>query len=62
MAERQLELGGPRRLVKPRGSGSKVDKVEWLRAEVARLEREVLEARERALVYNSTPSYFVLFR
>jgi hypothetical protein len=26
------------------------------------MEQAVLEARERALVYNSTPSYFVLFR
>ncbi|GBF87290.1 ERD4-related membrane protein [Raphidocelis subcapitata] len=40
----------------------RVDAIDWLRDEVSRLEREVLLARERALVYNSSPSSFVLFR
>jgi hypothetical protein len=37
-------------------------RVEWLRAEVRRLENAVLEARERAMVFNAAPSSFVLFR
>jgi hypothetical protein len=40
----------------------RVDQIDWLRGEVVRLEREVLMARERALVYNSSPSCFALFR
>ncbi|KAI8469089.1 MAG: hypothetical protein J3K34DRAFT_514584 [Monoraphidium minutum] len=58
LAEHAVRLGGRRRTVTPRGASAPVDRIEWLRAEVARLERAVLEARERALVYNSTPSFF----
>ncbi|KIY96999.1 ERD4-related membrane protein [Monoraphidium neglectum] len=61
-AERAVALGGKRKTIRPKGSGGAVDQIEWLVAEVARLERAVLEARDRALVFNSTPSSFVLFR
>ncbi|KAI8465074.1 MAG: hypothetical protein J3K34DRAFT_525694 [Monoraphidium minutum] len=61
-AEQAVKMGGKRGTTKPKGSKVAVDRIEWLRSEVARLERAVLEARERALVYNSTPSFFVLFR
>lgn len=53
---------GKRQQVKPRGAPSKVDRIEWLRGEVARLEAAVLEARARAYAFNSTPSFFVMFR
>jgi len=61
-AEYAVKLGGRRVMIKVKGSSEKVDRIEWLRGEVSRLEKAVLEARERALVYNSTPSFFVLFR
>jgi hypothetical protein len=61
-AEHAVSLGGKRAEVKPRGSRVKVDRIEWLKGEVARLGARALEARERSLVFNSTPSFFVLFR
>ncbi|GBF99191.1 hypothetical protein Rsub_11636 [Raphidocelis subcapitata] len=61
-AEHAIKLGGKPRLVKPKGSKEKVEQVVWLRQRVEELANQVLEARERALVFNSTPSFFVLFR
>jgi hypothetical protein len=60
--EHRVKLGGKPRMLTPRGCRAKVARVDWLRKEVAAMEHKVLEARERALVYNATPSYFVLFR
>lgn len=62
LAEQAVSLGAKRKMFKPKGSSEKVDRIDWLKGEVARLERAVLEARERAMVLNGTPSYFVLFR
>ena len=57
-----VEHGAKPKMIKPKGASDKVDEITWLRQEVKRLEAAVLEARERAIVFNSTPSYFVLFR
>ena len=62
LAEHSARLTGKRKVIKLRGSKIQVDYIKWLKGEVARLEREVMEARERSLVINSTPSFFVLFR
>lgn len=61
-AENALRLGGKRRTVKVKGAPGPVDRLVFLRAKAALLEAETLEARERALVLNGTPSAFVLFR
>lgn len=61
-AEHRARATGVRRRVKPRGAAQDVDELEHLQGEVTRLEAAVLEARERALVFHSTQSYFVLFR
>jgi hypothetical protein len=46
-AEHAVRMGGKRAMVKPKGSAVKVDRIDWLRGEVARLEKAVLESRER---------------
>jgi hypothetical protein len=61
-AEHAIKQGAKPRTVTRKGSGEKVDRVVWLRERVELLANQVLEARERALVFNSTPSFFVLFR
>lgn len=61
-AEYTLQVTGQRTTIKPPGGKVQVDCIDWLKGEVARLERAVMESRERALVLNSTPSFFVLFR
>jgi hypothetical protein len=62
LAEHAVRLGDPPKAIKPSGWKCRVDRIEWLKGEVARLERAVLEARDRALIFNCTPSFFVLFR
>lgn len=62
MARLRAATSGKRPTMKVKGKKEPVDAIEWLGLEEQRLKKVALDARHRALQFNATQSWFVLFK